>query len=803
MVGASAAGGRAREVRVSDDAFDDLPSREEELRESEERYRTLFEQAPIGLFVYDRALRITECNARFVQILCSSFDRLLGLDLRKIKDQRILPALQGALDGEPTFYEGPYATTTSGVSIVASMRVSPLRDASGDVVAGLGFVEDFTERMRAQTALRQSEQRLWLYMKSSPMAVIGLNADSEIVEWNDSATRIFGWTEAEALGQSASMLVPRESREEVAHVWRKLMARQGGQRSSNLNLTKDGRRIHCDWYNASIADASGEVVGIASLVADVTERQKAEEALRASEARFRALIERAPDAIVVLRDERLVYVNPAGVATLAYDDASELVGREITSLIHPDETARATLRLARLADGEAIPATEYRFIRKDGSLVDAEVVSMRLEYDGAPATVTMMRDITERVQLQARLLQTDRLVSVGTLAAGVAHEINNPLAYLLTNLDVVRQRRLGEVTGALERLAAQAESETTRAELERVLSRVQDALEMIDVAREGADRVRSIVRDLKTFSRADEDALRPVDVRRVLEASIQMAWNELRHRARLTRAYEEVPTVDASESRLGQVFLNLLVNAAQALPVGHAGEHEIAVSTERDADGRVVVSVRDTGPGIPPHLLRRVFDPFFTTKPVGVGTGLGLSICNGIVGSIGGRIEVESELGKGTTFRVILPPSVRERSDPVLPARAPRPVRRARVLVIDDDVSIGLSLRVALAEEHDVIVTASGREALELLRQDAAFDVILCDVMMPDMSGLEVYETLTSELPGVVGRIVFVTGGAFAPRLKEFLDRIPNPRLEKPFELDALRELLRGRVESGEPSPSR
>jgi PAS domain S-box-containing protein len=783
---------------LTEDDFDHDGPQEAALRESEERYRTLFEQAPIGVFIYDRRARITECNARFVQILCSTFDRLLGLDMSKLEDQRILPAILAVLEGEPSYYEGPYATTTSSVTIVVSMRLSPLRDASGDVVGGLGIVEDITERRRAQTALQESEQRLWLYMKRSPLGIVGWNLDFEIVEWNDAATRIFGWTEAEALGRPAWTLVPEPAREQVVEVRRRLFTRSGGERSRNLNVTKDGRTILCEWYNASIVGPDGEVVGAVSLVEDVTERNTAEQALLRSEARFRALIERAPDAVTVMRDERVLYANPAAVATLGYDDASELVGATIALLLHPDELARVRMRMTKVLEGASLPPTEYRFMRRDGSVVHAEVVSMLIEYDGAPAQLSMMRDVTERIQLQARLLQTDRLVSVGTLAAGVAHEINNPLAYLLTNIDVVRQRKLPEIARSLERLAEQSGDAAVRAEAKSLRAKLDDALEMLDVAREGADRVRSIVRDLKTFSRADEELAGPVDVRRVLEASIQMAWNELRHRARLVKRYEDVPTVDASESRLGQVFLNLLVNAAQALPVGHAGEHEIRVETSRDGDGRVVVAVTDSGPGIPPHLLRRLFDPFFTTKPVGVGTGLGLSICKGIVTSLGGHIDVESELGKGTTFRVVLPPSVRERSDAVaLAPRVPREGRRGRVLVVDDDVAIGLSLRVALADEHDVIVTASGREALELLRQDDAFDVVLCDVMMPDMTGLEVHAALVAAGHAAVAeRIVFVTGGAFAPRVSEFLDQMTNARLEKPFELDALRDLLRARLDA-------
>ena len=244
----------------------------------------------------------------------------------------------------------------------------------------------------------------------------------------------------------------------------------------------------------------------------------------------------------------------------------------------------------------------------------------------------MARDLTDRKLMQARLLQSDRMASVGTLAAGVAHEINNPLAYVKANLDVLASRRIPQLAVLLRSLEEEriehlggGEPDDSAYELSERLSQIAA---MIDLAREGAERVRSIVRDLKTFSRADEETTTPVDVARVLDASVNMAWNEIRHRAKLIKEYGEVPPVEANESRLGQVFLNLLINAAQAIPEGRAYEHEIRVRTYADAnDERVVIAVSDTGSGIAKDALYRIFDPFFfTTKAVGVGTGLGLWI---------------------------------------------------------------------------------------------------------------------------------------------------------------------------------
>jgi signal transduction histidine kinase len=227
----------------------------------------------------------------------------------------------------------------------------------------------------------------------------------------------------------------------------------------------------------------------------------------------------------------------------------------------------------------------------------------------------------------------DRMASVGTLAAGVAHEINNPLAFILANLEFA----IGELGDA----GASAEVSPALTE-----------------ARAGPLRVREIVRDLRAFSRAEPGGSEVVDPRSVLQSAIGLAQNEIRHRARLDVDAGEIPLVVASERRLGQVLVNLLINAAQAIPEGRAAENVVCATTGTAPDGRARIEISDTGSGIAPELLGQIFDPFFTTKPVGVGTGLGLSICHGIVAALGGEIQVESAAGKGSTFRVLLPPAI-------------------------------------------------------------------------------------------------------------------------------------------------
>jgi signal transduction histidine kinase len=389
----------------------------------------------------------------------------------------------------------------------------------------------------------------------------------------------------------------------------------------------------------------------------------------------------------------------------------------------------------------------------------------------------------ERAQMQEQLVISDRMASIGILAAGIAHEINNPLTAVIGNLDLAIRafaelktsdgpdgRRLGEISA---------------------LRAVEDEVRH---AHEGAQRIRNVVRDVKLFARSGSEEHAAVDVRRVVDSSLRMAGNEIRHRAQLRTDFAPVPLVEANESRLGQVVLNLIMNAAQSIPEGRATDNAISIATMVAEDGRVVVEVRDSGAGMSPEVKKSLFMPFFTTKPVGVGTGLGLSICLRIISSMGGSITVDSELGRGSTFRVYLVPArdVTKSAD-VAEVVVRSPSRRGAVLVIDDEPAVGLLVEMVLSD-HEVTTTTNALDALEWVTQGRRFDVILCDLMMPSLTGMEFYAELTRIAPELGPRVVFLTGGAFTPRAEQFLAEVDNLRIDKPFDLDVLTAAVNDRM---------
>ncbi|MDQ2643155.1 MAG: ATP-binding protein [Myxococcota bacterium] len=485
------------------------------------------------------------------------------------------------------------------------------------------------------------------------------------------------------------------------------------------------------------------------------------------------VLEMTPDGVGVIESGRLLYANPALLGLMG-----ATAGRAPDYPLDP-QMKRLVDRACELSSKPPTLRRERVRLEAKGGPLLLEVRVVPIDLVGQRAVAFFVRDVSEEGKAEERLTRADRLASLGQLAAGVAHEINNPLSYVLGSIDLATQA-----------LSEMIPSTAAHAELQ------SDVLQSLRNAREGADRVRVIARDLITFSRPVADN-RPaaenwslVNVESVLDASVNIAWNEIRHRARLVKRYAGVPPIVADEARIGQVFLNLLMNAAHSLDRASDQGGEIVLTTRLEHE-RVVVEVADTGSGIAAEDLAHVFEPFFTTKPAGMGTGLGLAICQSIVLAHGGQIGAQSSLGRGSQFRVALPRAREGVQLATGPAKAPAPAPAcARILVIDDEPLLGHTLSFAFRGKHDVVVAASGRDALNRLATDAMYDLVLCDLMMPDVSGQRVFEAVEKDHPNLVPRFVFMTGGAFTERAQAFLDQHRGRAIEKPFTMADVERLL-------------
>jgi two-component system NtrC family sensor kinase len=444
---------------------------------------------------------------------------------------------------------------------------------------------------------------------------------------NQRAAEILGWPVEELAEKPLLEILAPEERPRIEHLlaeWQR-----GVDVGTTMVLTyvsRDGRRVPVETTRFDVHH-EGRRYAVA-FFSDISGRLRVEEALRASEEGFRRLAEASPDTITIIQDGRFIYANPAAVAALGFEDMAEFVARPLTELLEPDEMRTMVDRLARVRAGERLAPIEYRGRRKDGTFASLEISSISIELNGRPANVAFGRDVTERKALQAKLIRAEQMATLGQLAAGVAHEINNPLAYVTLNLEHVRRR-----------LADCELDPGTAGELALLLEQAAD----------GTHRVASIARQLLWFSRPGVEPS-STTVAEAVQAAMRLAGSSLKGCSRIDVRCDDDLVVQAEERRLTQVLLNLLLNAAEAQERGCAGG-EISIHARAEGDW-IVIDVSDAGEGIPEVDLERVFEPFFTTKASG--TGLGLAVSRSIVESFGGSIVALRRAEAGTTMRAQL-----------------------------------------------------------------------------------------------------------------------------------------------------
>ncbi|CAN5462205.1 hypothetical protein BH09MYX1_BH09MYX1_42820 [soil metagenome] len=609
----------------------------------------------------------------------------------------------------------------------------------------------------ARIARLASEELNRRIIEAMPGGIVHVSSDGSILTANDEALRILGY------GYDA--LTKRYTRDfDTETIWEdgtacsladypvtRAIVSGLAQAPATIGVRKpDGSVSWAIFTAVPVKDpVSGATTSAIVTFLDITGRKRVEAALREQEALLRSVLDSAPNSIA----------NTDGTGNIRFVNRvtppftlDEVIGAPVwTFLTGTDEELVRRLFTEVMATGEA---RRFEAVARGRCyLVDIGPV-----WDGkvCVGTTFIAWDVTDQRALEAKIMVADRMAAMGTLTAGIAHEVNNPLTYLLANVE------------RLERMHFSGDA---------------DARRSLRAAKEGAERIRDIVADLSTFSQSGDGRVVLVDVHEALDSSLRIAESTLRQRARVVRDYGAIGPVHGSSARLAQVFLNLIVNAAHAIGEGDPEHDRIVLTTRTLEGGMIAVDVRDTGPGVPAELASRIFDPFVTTKEVGAGTGLGLYICRNIVATLGGELVLErvAPPDHGAIFRVILPAaSGAPVSVPQTPA-APVALaaRRLRILVVDDEPAIRAILTAFLAA-HDVSVAGDGRDAIEVLDQ-REFDLVLCDLMMPEMTGIDVYEHLLAKRPGDERRIVFMTGGAVTERARKFVASTPAKLLYKPF----------------------
>jgi PAS domain S-box-containing protein len=546
----------------------------------------------------------------------------------------------------------------------------------------------------------------------------------------------------------------------------------------------DGVRTWVRAFANPVRGAGGQVSHVVVAFTDITAEVRAIVERAEIEKHLAVAVHHAPVLFFTMDKGGVLTAAEGALKGVIEDGRAAIVGQNLFVAYKDHPTVPGHVRSA-LA-GETVSYS----VDVAGLALDVWLGPLRDASGDVVGAIGVCTDVTESRRLQTRVIQDDRIHAIGTLAASVAHEINNPLTYVLGGLE--------EVQAELEGLAADLGPLAGRSgapALASAVGRVERMREHLNPALAGTDRIRHITRELSTFTRPNDERMSLVDLPGVVRSVLKLVRKEIEARARLVEELGPTPAVQANEARLVQVLVNLLMNAWQALPAPDPTRHVIGVRTGTAAGqaSQALIEVWDSGPGVPAAMRERIFDPFITTKDIGAGTGLGLFVCRNVVKSLQGRITVHDAPGSGALFRVLLPTASATAPAPP-PAQAPpapRAAGRPRLLIIDDDTLVSRALAARAGAEFDVRTVNDGRDGLELLLGAEMPDLVYCDLMMTGFSGMDVYEALRQRAPERARKLVFMSGGAFTNQARTFIAARGEAFVQKPFDIlaDARRRM--------------
>ncbi|HTY11169.1 MAG TPA: PAS domain S-box protein [Bacteroidota bacterium] len=726
---------------------------EQALRESEERFRSVYENSTIGLYRTKPDGTILLANPTIIEKLgYKTFDELKSRNLNRegfepsYERRQFVEQMERC--GEIRGLESAWKKSDGSIIHVRE-SARAIKDGAGNTLYYDGTVEDITDRKRAEEALRESEahaRKLAAIVESSDDVIISKTLEGIITSWNRGAESIYGYSPSEVIGKPISILLPPGSSDDMEEILDKIKAGSKLVHYETVRQKKNGERIEMSLTISPIKDPDGRIVAASTIGRDITERNRAERLLRQSEDKFKTAFLTNPDAVNINRldDGMYVSINPGFTRIMGYSE-EEMVGKTSLGLdiwVHPEDREKL---IDGLRENGRFDNLEAPFRTKHGEIIVGLMSASIIEMEGVPHILSITRDITDlkrseekKLELERRLLQSQKLESIGTLAGGIAHDFNNVL---------------GGIVGYTEMSLQYAEKNS---KLERNLFKVLKATE----------RAKNLIQQILTFSRKTAPQKAIISVRPVIREVLDMLKASIPSSVTILSELDKTAKpILADSTKIHEVLLNLATNAVDAMERrGTLTFRLLSVMLDKGFHGQVgeitpgeytVVEVSDTGCGMDAATLARAFEPFFTTKAVGIGTGMGLSVVLGVLQSFGGDVRVESIVGRGTTFRLFFPAV----DDPVPEITDEEALKKLSgdetILFVDDEpMLIEMTKEILAPMGYTVIGITESIEALHFIQQHSSdIDILITDQTMPGISGMELAkETLKirSDLPVVL-----------------------------------------------------
>ncbi len=740
------------------------------LKESEEKYRDLVEKAGIGILIHDKAGSFKYFNKRLLELFGYTAEEMKKLSIQEIVHpedfQRVMKFHKGRIGGRkvPSRYEFKGIKKDGTISYV---EVDAIGLKEGDEIIGTrSYLWDVTERKHAEEELKESEEKFRNIFENASDGMVYLDNQGRIVDVNEIAVQIFGGSKKELRGKHFSKIDVFQPKilPILIKGFNKALKRKICTLDNIMIKNKKGEEIHME-SSATPLKKNNKIAGLLIIVRDITERKKAEEELM----RLSTAVRMSKDSIVLSDiNGDITDVNEATLEMYGTKDKKDLIGKYFVDLIAPEDQKKVTTGSKEALEKGYVKEKEYHVVVKDGRKIPVEmsVAVMKDAYNRPVGFVAISRDITERKKteeerekLQEQLIYSEKMAGIGTLTSGFAHEFNNLLQIIKGHTEYARKTQ-----------------------------KPQDIQEAFDIVISNTERARKIVRDLQAFANQKISKKERIYVTDLIESVLALTAEHFeKHNIKIVKKYKSIPLIKVNSGKMEQVFLHIVTNARDAmLPEG--GKLEIEV---RKSGQNIVISFSDTGKGIIRKNLGKIFEPFYTTKgPAGKseipGIGLGLSVSYGIVKRHGGTIDVESKIGRGTTFTIRLPiekERQKRRGKASIEKSEVGSSQPMNILVVDDEVGICRMLTKWLSlEGHYVEYSLTGKEAINLAR-GKHFDLVFLDVVMPGMPSTDILEKMLGVSPD--SDVVIITGKLIDKDLFNHLkQKGASGFLQKPFKLD-------------------